>query len=1067
MKIILISIAVLISTSSLLLSHPWYYLVPKDSVDNFYSVKYAYDRYWSDKKFEKGSGWKQFKRWENFWGPRVYPTGIFPDAYDVLMEYYRFINAQKDIDMPLKTYFWREEGPRVVPENLLSYKSSGNGRANVIRLHPTDDDVLFVGAASGGVWKSLNRGKSWELLPFTDVLSIGVSDIAISQTNPDLIYVATGDDNGHFQSRTYSIGILRSTDGGSSWNLTGTASEIAQRVIASRILIMPDDDNTVLASGSNGIFKTTDGGENWKRVYDKGYVKRMKFNPSNPYIIYATTSGFYSSFSEVDFLKSTDGGETWRQIRRFNGCVRMEIGVTPDDDSYVYLLGANSGNGGFYGLYRSTDTGETFNLISNSPNILNIGIEGEGTNGQGFYDLALAVSPVDKEQIYAGGIHIWKSLDGGKSWQIVNHWFGANGLPFVHADQHDLVINSRTLELYSANDGGLHVSNNNGISWTDLSQGLGITQLWRMDVSATEPGYLVVGTQDNGSHILKNGKWFHVNGGDGMVPIIDNENLQFVYTTMQYGSIYRSNNGGNSFARILHTGRYSNESAAWVTPFAMNPQNPRSLYVGYKNIYKTENRGSSWRKISSIDRYPFNAIAIAPSDTNVIYASTLADLYVTRDEGKSWELMMGFKNQITSIAIDPKDASRIWITLSGYNPGEKVYEINGKKAQNISYNLPNVPVSSVVYNNKSARTLYIATDIGVMIFDPFTNSWSMLNVGLPPVVVLDLKINYTEGRLYAGTHGRGVWSSIVFDCNIEKPTFTYEGKLAFCHGDSVKLIYSGIYEDFIWSNGMTAREIWVKENGAYYVLVRNADGCSQRSDYIEVSVTPVPEFYIRHTGEGNGVICGDKSISLYANFGFKSYKWSTGATSARIDVTEPGTYWVTALSQDDCPVKAGPFIVTKSEFPPKPQIYRAESYLYTDEFAAYKWYFNGTHIEGSDSIAVEINKSGEYIVEVFNFEGCATKSEPYMVASNVSDFVGDFIKLIPNPAQDNLRIIISPELNLSHIEIFDVLGRNIYQVDIVENQPINIKTSDFPNGTYRIVISNQTTRYIEKLIITN
>jgi len=705
--------------------------------------------------------------------------------------------------------------------------------------------------------------------------------------------------------------------------------------------------------------------------------------------------------------------------------------------------------------------------MPNTPKILNIGIEGEGTNGQGFYDLALAVSPVDKDQIYTGGIHIWKSLDGGKNWQIVNHWFGANGLPFVHADQHDLVINPRTLELYSANDGGLNVSTNNGISWTDLSDGLGITQLWRMDVSSTETGYLVIGTQDNGSHILKNGKWFHVNGGDGMVPIIDESNLQFVYTSMQYGSIYRSNNGGNSFTRILNPGRYSNESAAWVTPFVMNPHNPRSLYVGYRNIYKTENRGSNWRKISSIDRYPFNAIAVAPSDTNVIYASTIADLYVTRNEGTSWEQMMGFKNQITSITVDPTNSERFWITLSGYNPGEKVYEINGNKVQNISYNLPNVPVNSLIYNHKSARTLYIGTDIGVMVFDPFTNEWSILNEGLPPVVVLDLKINYSEGRLYAGTHGRGVWSSIVFDCDIEKPSFKVDGELAFCQGDSVKLIYDGPYDNFIWSNGGTDREIWVKENGAYYLIVKNEEGCSQRSDFIEVNVTNVPEFNIRHTGAGTGVICGDNTISLYVNFGFKSYKWSTGATSARIDITEPGEYWVTALSQDDCPVKAGPFIVKKSEFPPKPEIYQDGDYIKTDEFASYKWYFNGKLIEGSDTIAIEIKDVGEYVVEVFNFDGCATKSEPFIVVSSVYEYGSEIIKLIPNPAQDNVKIVISPELQVNNIEIFDALGRSIYQSELNDNENLIIKTSDFPNGVYKVVLSSNTIRIIEKLIIAN
>ncbi|MBE2189314.1 MAG: T9SS type A sorting domain-containing protein [Desulfobulbaceae bacterium] len=1051
------------------IAHPWYHLVPKDSVDNFFAVQNAYNQYWSDKAQTKGSGWKQFKRWEHFWGERVYPSGIFPDAYDVMTSYSQFLQEQKDNNQLQKTYFWREEGPKVVPENLLSYQSSGIGRLNVIRMHPTNSDVIFAGSASGGIWKSTNKGGTWELLQFTDVLSLGISDIAISKNNPDLMYAATGDDNGHFQSRTYSIGVLKSTDGGKSWASIGLDYEVPQRVLASRILIHPEDDNIVIVGGSNGIFKTTDGGNEWVRVYSTRFVKRMEFKPDDPSIVYAVTSGFYSSFSEAEFYKSTDGGNTWQFVRRFNGAVRLEIGVTPHDANYIYLLGANSSSGSFHGIFRSTDAGSTFELIANSPNILSINVNGEGNTGQGFYDLAFAVSPVDKDQLYVGGIHIWKSMNGGKNWQLLNHWTGSNGLPFVHADQHNLVINPLNLDLYSANDGGLYISSNNGSSWKDISSGMGITQLWSIDISQTEPGYIALGTQDNGSHILKNGKWYHINGGDGMVPIIDSENPQYLYTSMQNGSIYRSVNGGNSFNRILHTGRFTNESSAWVAPFVMNPQNSRSLYVGYRNIYKTENRGSNWRKISSIDRFPLNVIAVAPSDTNVIYTATASDLYVTKDEGETWKVIFTGSSQIKGIAIDDKNPERLWVTLSGYSEGNKVFEINGDKVQNISYNLPNVPVSSIIYYKNSARTLYIGTDVGVMSFDPLLNEWQVLNVGLPPVVVNDMKISYNEGRIYVGTHGRGVWSSEVFDCNMEKPEFTYIGPLAFCQGqDSVKLTLQGEYYDFRWSNGETTKTIWAKESGSYYVNVRNAEGCSERSDFITVNVTPVSEFEIKHNGAGTGVICGQSEISLYANFGFKDYKWSTGATTAKIVVSEPGEYWVTAVTKDDCPVKAGPFIVAQAEFPEKPHIYFAQNYLKSTEAVSYKWYFNDKYIENSDTIAIELTLIGKYEVETFNEYGCSSKSEPLMIETSIyNDVYAQYIQIVPNPARDYVSIILSPELNAKELVVYDAIGRELLRFDVGNELNHSLNTSKYPNGVYKIVVSSTDKKIVQQLIITN
>ena len=387
----------------------------------------------------------------------------------------------------------------------------GVGRINNLTFDPNNDNILWVGSPSGGLWKSIDGGLSWtsntDLLP-----NLGVSDIAIDPTNSNIMYIITGDRD---SDDTYAYGLMKSTDGGSTWNTTGLSFNVNSAYRGNRILIHPNNTNILLVStrksGYGETFRSTDGGENWDMVLQGPNLISMEFNTSNPNIIYGVTTG------TSKFYRSNDNGISWENMTYEaglpnSGNSRAVVAVTPANSNVVYIL-YSSGNGGFGGLYKSTDGGYNFTLQSDSPNILSWEVNGSGTDGQGTYDLALAVSPINENIVFTGGINIWKSVNGGVNWDISSHWYGNGGTEYVHADQHMLKYNPSNGILYSGNDGGIYKSENNGSNWTDISDGLQITQFYKIGISQTNFGLLLGGTQDNGTLRCNNQNDWDVVGG--------------------------------------------------------------------------------------------------------------------------------------------------------------------------------------------------------------------------------------------------------------------------------------------------------------------------------------------------------------------------------------------------------------------------------------------------------------------------------------------------------------------------------------------------------------------------
>lgn len=1035
-----------------------------EDANNFYSIQKSFYEEWNNREYQKGQGWKQFKRWEYFWKYRIDEQGNFPSAMKAYKSYLNFLNKKNNDELLAEQKSWEEIGPTVIPTNKLSYSSSGVGRINVVRINPSNDNEIWVGSAAGGVWKSSNKGNSWRKMGWTDIMSLGVSDIAISPSNPKIIYIATGDKNGHFQESTYSIGLMKSEDGGETWSVVGMKSNLSESFLMTKILIDPSNSDVVLISTSRGIFKSIDGGKTWENKQE-GLFREMEYKPNNFNVIYATTSGFYSYNGNASFYKSTDAGESWKKIIQNTNVNRFEIAVTPANSSYVYIIGALKNNGSYAGVWRSDNSGDNFELMSNSPNILSIAADGNGTYGQGFYDLAIAVNPVNENELYIGGIHIWKSSNGGRAWELISHWTGSYKKPYVHADQHYLLFNPKNLDLYSANDGGLYVSSDNGISWKDLSNGLGIAQFYRISVANTPEVMLTGGTQDNGTHLFNEGDWFNVNGGDGMETHINPKNPKLVFCTTQNGSLFRSTNGGMNFKRVLGPDYFDNESGEWVTPFVLNPSNPTTVLVGYRDVYKSVNNGTSWLEISNFNfSNPIDLISYAPSDTNYIYIVQGATIYRTKNGGLAWETIGQARAEIRDIAVDYDDPNRFWIAVSSFGEQEQIYEYYGQNKTNISYDLPSIPANTIVTVKNSSGKLVIGTDIGTYYKNAAESSWKIFGKDLPPVVVTDLEINYSTGKIYAGTFGRGIWANEIFACQISAPNIIVQGDLEFCYGDSVTLSLVGNYENFKWSNGDTNTTITVYSTGSYYVIVTDNEGCSARSEVIDVNVKQVPTFEISATNNGN--LCGLDSISLTLPLGVKDYVWNTGATTRRIWVKKPGKYYATATANNGCHLFSNILEVQMGELPPKPKLEQIGNQLVTDSGYTYKWYLNGNTMIVADTNVIEINQAGDYQVEIINSFSCSSLSDVLKVVTSVEDKNLNSITVAPNPTYDFIDISANFLVGNSKIRVQNINGLTMIEdkLDFSNVFKHRISLANLPIGVYLLIIENQGNTYFEKII---
>jgi len=785
---------------------------------NFYDIQRAFNEYWKNRPIERSKGYNPFKRWLYFMEPRVYPSGRIPNT--IIWDEIQKKESEEKAELEASAS-WSFLGPDDTPRDF-NYQGlrGGSGRINCIAFHPFDSNIIYVGAPSGGLWKTTNGGQSWTTS--TDQLAaIGISDIAIVRQNPNIIYLATGDGDGR---DTYSIGILKSTNGGLSWNPTVFSEAVNNLNHFRRILIHPDDPDIMIAASAKGIYKTTDGWNTYKLV-KSGHFKDLEFKPSDPGIIYAAS---YDFDGNAKIYKSTNTGDSFNEAMtglNFDGNVeRIELAVTRANTSFVYALCSNADDGGFYGLFKSINNGVSWSLVYSGSNINLLGWDADGSDegGQGWYDLTLAASPVRANEIFVGGINVWKSQNGGYAWKPISMWYHGYEADYVHADHHTVIFNPYTDVLFSGNDGGIYKSYDRGASWTDISDGLQILQIYRITNSRTDPNINITGNQDNGTILRNASGWYEIYGGDGMECFIDYTNEDIMYVSWQRGNLLKSADGGSSFSTITPG---VDEDGAWITPFIMHPVIPGILYAGYKDVYKSIDQGESWTRISDhlTGGINLNALAVADANDNYIYASAQNKIWKTVNGGETWiDISDGIPdNYITYISVAETDPDKLWITLSGYSSGNKIYYSSngGQSWENFSDGLPNVPANCIVYQKNTNKALYVGTDIGVYYRDATMSEWADYSDNLPNVIVNDLAIHYATGKLRAGTYGRGLWETILHPGSSATYADFIAGNIEICINGEARFTYYGSVgaDSLSWNFGEDASPSRAKTIGPHNV----------------------------------------------------------------------------------------------------------------------------------------------------------------------------------------------------------------------------------------------------------
>lgn len=722
-----------------------------DSSSNFSELQEQFNNYWEDRTIQKGLGHKQFARWMDEKEMRVYPSGQLPKASIAWDETVKFKENYPNLNLKSNSN-WTQ----IMIQDTLSFTAfsgiPGHGRVTSVEVSPVDTNVIFIGTPSGGLWKTINGGNSWE--PLTDDLpAIGVSDIAIDPTNPQVMYIATGDNN---FINTYSIGVLKSLDGGDTWNTTGLSSFVSQTINIRRMLIHPTNPNTLWVATTTELLRTDDGGDNWYTVMN-GAMRDVELDPNDPMIMYAATNG--------GFYKSIDGGQNFNPsgLLENSGIIRMELAISRTNPNRIYVIAADANTSGLYALYRSDDAGNSFVQTANTTNILGYFLSG-GTGGQAWFDLDIAVDPNDQDIIYTAGIFIWKSTDAGDSFTPKTVWSNPTSNTYVHGDVHRLKFYGD--KLITTCDGGIFTSHNFSHTWKNISGDLTISQIYDFSQSPFDENQMLAGMQDVGSSFYDGQKWTTVTWGDGFACFFDDQNPDKMYTSAHQAQLFRTHSGIDNFFGFNPP---INESSAFRTVFEQAPSNSNTFFVGYQDVWRSTNTTSNWTRISNFgNSFPIRRIKVGKYNPDILYTTTNFYVYRSFNGGGTWtQVNQGLPTGVaalSSLEIHPTDSLQAWVGFSGYANGQKVYHTDdgGFTWTNISSNLPNLPINCILSEGGSMNGVYVGTDVGVYYKDDTMANWQQFMTGLPNVIVNDLLIVEASQKIRAATYGRGVWESNTF-----------------------------------------------------------------------------------------------------------------------------------------------------------------------------------------------------------------------------------------------------------------------------------------------------------------
>jgi photosystem II stability/assembly factor-like uncharacterized protein len=676
-----------------------------------------------------------------------------------------------------------------------------SARVEAIQGVPSRPGTMYVAFGSGNLWKTTDNGLTWKPI-FENQSALGIGDIALAPSNPDIIWLGSGESLKKARNFTMpGTGVFCSEDGGETWRNMGLhdsyhIGEIAVHPENPDIVFVAVQGHFWSTNANRGLYRTTDGGKRWEHVLyvnDRTGANDVVISPSRPEVVYASmwenNPGIYGQESGV--YKSEDGGKTWE---RLGGGLphgpktgRIGLAVSWSDPNKVYALIDNldKGRDTAAEVYRTLDGGQTWARTHQDELYIFPGI--------GWYFADIYVNPQDDEEIFALGVRAAHSADGGKNFELVGgdvfHLF-PNPAEVLHLDHCEMWIDPKNPDHVAlGNDGGLYVSCDKGRSWLHHNN-IPAGEFYDISVDNQDPYLVYGGTQDDSSVFGPSKEWnpkfadgWHYvwldawAGGDGCYTVPDPTDSNIVYFSSQNGGIMRKDMQADRSVDIMprlpkgHSGRLAFN---FVAPYIISPHNFLTLYHAGNFVFKSLNRGDSWRVISpdlAVSAHEekksvaAGAIAESPLEPGVLFVGTdRGAFWVSLNDGVQWtEHSEGLADAyIRSICPSRFKRSRVYVAAAGINYddlGNHLYvsEDYGENWSSIVSNLPNEVAYVILEDPVNENILYAGLYRGVYVSVDRGESWSLLGPGMAATAISDLAIQEREMELVAGTHGRGIY----------------------------------------------------------------------------------------------------------------------------------------------------------------------------------------------------------------------------------------------------------------------------------------------------------------------
>lgn len=812
---------------------------------------------------------------------------------------------------------WKERGPSNV---------GGRTRAIMVDLNDPTYKSVFAAGVGGGIWKTTDitvPSPVWT--PVNDLFSnIAVSCICQHPASPSTVYFGTGE--GWFNADAIrGDGIWKSTNGGATFTqLAATAGNTNFRYV-NRMVVHPVSGD-VYAATNGGLYRSQNGGTTWSEVLGAGNGSTVDFigdvDVAADNAIVAATGSIFSGADGV-YRSANGNAGTFTKLNTgangfpTTGFERVEISTAPSNAAVIYALTMSTATNGVGGIYKTTNTGATWTSCT-LPVDADPGIGGEFTRGQAWYDLSLGVDPNDPNTVFAGGIDVFKSTNGGTSWNQLCHWYGGFGYQEVHADQHAVVFQpGSSAVVYFGNDGGIYRTANGGTTIDFKSINYNVTQYY---ACAMNPGLssnqFMAGAQDNGTQQYSTpgiNSTIEVTGGDGAYCHIDQSDPNYQFTSYVYNNIYRSNDGGGSFASIR-----ANNNGSFINPSDFDDVN-NNFYASYTSgnytRLLTAHTSTTWDNIpiAAFNSGRVSAVTVSPVTNHRVFFGLNNGRVVRVDNANAATPVATHINAgagmptsatISCIEVERDDDNHLLVTYSNYGV-TSVWETKngGTSWTSAEGNLPDMPVRWCLFNPLDSSEALLATEVGIWSTDEINGAatvWGPSNSGLANVRTDMIQIRSSDYMMIAATHGRGLFSSDHF--SPARADFTadrfviYTGKSIQFSDGSVKATSWGWNFGDGFTSTLSSPAHTYTTPGVYTVSLSINGGGGVLTNSKTAYITVLPNRGTPYTIAAGGNF--DTNPNDFAGSSLSNTRWQRGnsAVAGKNGIRSGTAAWVTNLT---------------------------------------------------------------------------------------------------------------------------------------------------------------------------